>query len=464
MLIDRNDRVGKTFVKFVSANILSMLAMSFYILADTMFIANGVGSDGLTALNIVLPFYSILNGTGLILGMGGATRYSIARGAGDDRIADRIFTEVFIIGCAFGLIYTVLGLAIPEQICRMLGADDSVIGLAVTYLRSLSICNLPFVVNHIILAFVRNDNSPRLAMTAVIGSSLFNILFDWMLIYPCDLGIFGASFATGFSSVVSIVIASLHFVLKKNNFKLVKPKFVWADISFSLAAGFPSLINELANGIVIFVFNTLLYKLGGNVAINAFSVVANLSLVAVFTFNGVAQGTQPLLSYYYGASNRKNIYKTFVYAIVTVIGLAVTFYMSFYFARDFFIGLFNKDNSEEMLVLAREAVKLYDIAFFGSSLNIVCMALFSSCGRQAFSFILSLMRGLFMPVGYAFAFAHLWQITGIWIAVPVSEFTTLVVGMMLLVLWFGYMRKKFVSITCEDIVNDSENTIENNIE
>ena len=73
----KTDSIFPTFMKYVSANILGLIGLSCYILADTFFIARGVGADGLTALNLAIPAYSFLNGLGLMIGMGGATRYSI---------------------------------------------------------------------------------------------------------------------------------------------------------------------------------------------------------------------------------------------------------------------------------------------------------------------------------------------------------------------------------------------------
>ena len=49
----------KKFVKYVSQNMLGMVGMSVYILADTYFISVAVGTDGITALNLVLPVYNM---------------------------------------------------------------------------------------------------------------------------------------------------------------------------------------------------------------------------------------------------------------------------------------------------------------------------------------------------------------------------------------------------------------------
>ncbi|MEG1859374.1 MAG: MATE family efflux transporter, partial [Christensenellaceae bacterium] len=65
--------IYSTFFKYVSLNVLSMFGLSLYVLADTFFVSNGVGSDGLIALNLALPAFSLINGIGLLMGIGGAT-------------------------------------------------------------------------------------------------------------------------------------------------------------------------------------------------------------------------------------------------------------------------------------------------------------------------------------------------------------------------------------------------------
>ena len=51
--------IKKQFIRYVSQNMLGMLGMSLYILADTYFISKAVGADGITALNLVLPVYNL---------------------------------------------------------------------------------------------------------------------------------------------------------------------------------------------------------------------------------------------------------------------------------------------------------------------------------------------------------------------------------------------------------------------
>lgn len=58
----------KKFAKYVSQNMLGMVGMSVYILADTYFISVAVGTDGITALNLVLPVYNLIFAVGAMMG------------------------------------------------------------------------------------------------------------------------------------------------------------------------------------------------------------------------------------------------------------------------------------------------------------------------------------------------------------------------------------------------------------
>ncbi|MEG1608760.1 MAG: MATE family efflux transporter, partial [Clostridia bacterium] len=226
-------------------------------------------------------------------------------------------------------------------VCRLLGADESIIELAVTYLRTVSYFAIPFVLNYVVQSFVRNDGAPTLTMIAMLSSSFGNIIMDYVLMYPLGLAMFGASFATGFSSIVSLAVMSFHFLRKKNNFKLVRPVFKWEDIKFVTTTGLPAFVTEISNGTVILLFNIIIYKLAGNVGISAYSVVANLSLVAIFCFNGVGQGIQPLVSYNYGAGQRRNVKLSLLYGIITAFCLGVVFYMFLFFCRSWVVKIFN---------------------------------------------------------------------------------------------------------------------------
>ena len=96
--------IFKDFLKYTSLNVLGMIGLSCYILADTFFIANGVGEIGLSALNLALPMYCLINGLGLMIGIGGGTRYSLLKVNSNRTSQNIIFSNAYSSHyfCCFG--------------------------------------------------------------------------------------------------------------------------------------------------------------------------------------------------------------------------------------------------------------------------------------------------------------------------------------------------------------------------
>ena len=119
------------------------------------------------------------------------------------------------------------------------------------------------------------------------------MVLDWVFIFPCGMGIFGAVFATGLAPLISICILSPHFLQRKNQFKPVACRPQGQRTARILSSGVPSLVTEVSSGIVIIVFNSLILGMEGNTGVAAYGVIANLSLVVISIYTGIAQGIQP---------------------------------------------------------------------------------------------------------------------------------------------------------------------------
>ena len=142
--------VRKDFLRYTSLNILGMIGLSVYILADTFFISRGLGSDGLAALNLAIPVYSFIHGTGLMLGMGGATRYSIFKAQNDFQKSNQIFTNTLYTAGIFSAFYFLLGLFFSEILTEILGADTVIFQMTHTYLKVILLFSPAFILNNII--------------------------------------------------------------------------------------------------------------------------------------------------------------------------------------------------------------------------------------------------------------------------------------------------------------------------
>ena len=108
------------FARYASFNVLGMLGLSCYILADTYFISKGLGADGLTALNLAIPVYSMIHGCGLMAGMGGGTRYAIQKSLGDSGPTDRLFTNAVMLAGGLAILFVAIGVFGTDGITKLL--------------------------------------------------------------------------------------------------------------------------------------------------------------------------------------------------------------------------------------------------------------------------------------------------------------------------------------------------------
>lgn len=419
---------------------MGMIAISCYILADTFFVARGLGTNGLASLNLAIPTYDFIHGTGLMLGMGGATRFSILKSQNNQKGADTIFTNTVYLGIFFSVIFMLGGLFFSGSLARLLGADQNTFEMTNTYLRVMMLFSPAFIFNDIILCFVRNDGNPRLSMIATVCGSLFNVVFDYIFIFPCNMGMLGAVLATGFSPVVGLTIMSPHWLGKKKGFHFRKLVPDADSIRTNISLGFPSLLSQISAAIVMIVFNMLILGLEGNTGVAAYGVIANISLVVLSFYTGIAQGIQPLVSHSYGRKKTDGIRQFLRYAMISMVILSAVMYLILFVFADPIASAFNSEHNAKLQEIAITGLKLYFTSLVFAGFNIILSMYFTSVEKALPAQIISLLRGLILIIPIAFLFANLWDMTGVWMSFPATELVTALVGA---VLYFIYKNRLY---------------------
>lgn len=428
----------REFRHYTILNILGMIGLSCYILADTFFVSKGLGVNGLAALNIAIPAYSFISGTGLMLGIGGATRFSIFSSRNQRTETKRIFTETLLTGITFSIVFVILGLFFTEPIAYLLGADTKTFEMTFTYIRILFLFAPAFILNNMLNNFVRNDGNPKISMFAMLIGSLTNIILDYVFIFPFKLGIFGAAIATGIAPLVGIAILSTHIFSKKCNLKLQLEKPRVKEIAFTIALGLPSLVTEIASGVVMIVFNLLLLRLEGNVGVAAYGIIANIALVIIAIYNGIGQGMQPLLSRFYGSTDKIGLKSVFRYGIITELFISLLIYMILFQFATPITSIFNSEQNHLLQKIAERGLKIYFLAIPFAGANIILATYFTSNERSLPAQIVSILRGLILIIPIAFLTAKLAGTIGLWCSYPITE--ALVTGIAVGI--FLFIRKK----------------------
>lgn len=426
------NRVFSEFLKYSTLNILGMLGLSCYILADTYFVQKGMGGTGLAALNLAIPVFNVVNGIGLMIGVGGATGFSISKGCNNDANGNSFFKYSVCLCILFSFVFIFAGIFLSSNIAMLLGADSDTLKMCSTYIKVILLFSPMFIFNNIMQAFVRNDSNPRLSMMAMLLGSFSNVILDYIFIFPMKMGIFGAALATGIAPIIGITVTSFHFIKKKNtftlNFKKSKIKYVFNILS----AGFSSFITELSSAIVIIIFNLIILRLNGNIGVAAYGIIANLSLVVISVYTGIAQGVQPLFSSYHGANDRGNNRQILKYSVLMVIIISLTIYFFIIMFAEQITSVFNSENNLMLAQTANKGLRIYFSGCIFAGLNIILASYFAATEKTVYSSLVSLLRGIVLIIPTAFLMSHLFLADGLWFSFCVTELITSIIAIFMI--------------------------------
>ena len=328
-----------------------------------------------------------------------------------------------------GIGFTLLGNFFPAEILKLMGADADILSIGTEYLQIAMLFSPFFIANYTFTAFVRNDNAPNIAMAATLLSSLFNIVFDYVFMFPMHMGMRGAALATGVSPIISIGICMIHYLSKKNTIV-----FKWHLPSFKLLAsaaglGVVAFVGEIANSITTLVFNFILLALSGNNAVAAYGVIANIALVGTAIFNGVSQGLQPLASTSYGHGDKEDVKKILRQSLVIAVILSIVLVSAVWVFAQGLVGIFNSAQSAELAKFAVPGLRIYFLGFLVAAVNIVLAGFFSATGQALASSLIAVSRGIIVISLMAFMLSKLFGVTGVWMAFPVTEVVTFGIAM-----------------------------------
>lgn len=423
--------ISTSFTKYVATSTAGMIMVSMYILFDTIFIGQSMGHEGLAALNISIPIYNLLFGTGILIGTGSATVISISRGGNKMKDAIRAYEHSFLLGFLIGLAFSIIGSIYLNSIIKFLGSSSNNIGMVNEYLGIIIPFSWSFIMVYNLSAIVRNDNGPRRAMLAMGLGGITNVIFDYILIFPLNMGMKGAAIATVMSSLVSLGTLSWHFLGKHSSYKL---KSIKLDRVLSLRIfriGFPSFIIEVSTGVIIFLFNKELIGILGDLGVSAYSIIANIALMTTSIFTGISQGMQPILSINYGAGKFSRLLKVRRYGIVLSMFIGFITLLLGLLVPEFLISIFTSETGE-IVNITKVGIKLYFFAFPIAGVNIIMTSFFQSIEQTKLSTTISLMRGLILSFLCLKVLRTIFGAVGIWVTMPVAEGLTLCLTLLLL--------------------------------
>jgi len=435
----------KTFSKYVSMTIVGLISSTIVMLVDYIFVAQAMGQDGLAALSLVTPIYTIVLGFGMILGIGGGAKYAeyVAKGAQEE--ANKYFTLSAKLGVIFSVFLILAGLFFAIPITRLVGAEGHLVYLALDYVKVVLLGSPIFLLYFMLLSFERNDNSPKVAMVVGLIATIGNVILDYIFIIVLDLGTGGVVGATLVAMTCSLLFLRIYRLRHKANYTLVRTPFVFSKIRTICAVGGPFLLNVTVYAFLIITFNLSLLRLVGEVGVAAFGIITMMTFLIQQFFEGVGQGMQPIASYCYGKGYSDDLKKLVRYGISTnIFFAAIAISMTFLFA-DNVIAFFNPEGLAELTNLTGQGLRIYflALAFFG--ITVVAVSFLSVTSSPTFGLVVSILQGGGIAIPLVLIMSRLYGVTGIWATYPIAELVLSIVSVIFLVRANRVHKKIFAS-------------------
>ena len=419
-------KVKNIYFKYLVAAFGSAMITSIYSIVDMAMVGQYQGPTGTAALAVVAPIWNIIYSLGLLTGIGGSVLYSHARGKSTKEEANEFFTVAFIGTVLFAVASWVAIVFFEEPLLMLFGANEALLPLAQDYMKPIRFAIPLFVFNQMFAAFLRNDNRPALATGAVLAGGIFNVVGDYVFVFTCNLGIYGAGLATALGSLITFLVMLSHFFSKKNTLRLVLPHKVFWRSKRILTLGFSTFFIDIAMGILTMMFNRQIMHYFGTDALSVYGIIVNISTLVQCCAYSVGQAAQPIISINHGAKQGKRIQETLKYALQTVAIFSLLWTAVILAVPNLFIYIFMAPTAS-VLAIAPGILRSYGISFLLLSLNIFSTYYFQSIMKAGASFFVSVARGIVISGIMIYMLPQLLGGSALWFAMPITEVIVAVV-------------------------------------
>ena len=428
------EKESKLLLNFAIPCIISMLVTALYNIVDQIFIGQGVGLLGNAATNVAFPLSTTCTALSLLLGIGGASNFSLKLGAGEKKEAERFAANAIIL---MGISGTAL-MAIVEiflmPLLNLFGATPDVLPYAVDYTRVVAI-GFPFLIaNSGMSKLILADGSPKYSMMSMLAGAIANTILDPIFIFTFDMGMTGAALATIIGQMLSFTI-SVCYIFRFKSIKLTKSSFClkpsyWKGI---VSLGVSSCFNQIAMTIVQIVMNNTLAHYGGmsvyggEIPLACAGIITKVNMIFMSFVIGIAQGTQPIVGFNYGAKQYERVKNTYILAIKTAFKIAVVAFLCFQIFPRQIISIFG-EGSEMYFAFSERYFRIYLVFTFLNGLQPVATTFFTSLGKPKLGIFISLTRQILFLLPLIVIFPIFMGIDGVMYAGPFADAAAAIVA------------------------------------
>lgn len=435
--------VGKLLLNLALPTVTAQLINMLYNIVDRIYIGHipKAGAMALTGVGVCMPLIMIVAAFAALVGNGGSPRASIAMGKGDNESAEKILGNCFTLQIVISVILTAVLLIWNRDFLMAFGASEDTIEYGVSYMNIYAVGTIFVQLTLGMNAFITAQGFAKTGMLSVLIGAVANIVLDPIFIFGMNMGVRGAALATIISQSLSCVWV-LHFLFGKKTFLRIQTKNLKLKGSIifpCIALGSSVFVMQASESIISICFNSSLQGYGGDIAVGAMTILTSVMQFAMLPLQGLGQGAQPIISYNYGARNKKRVKSAYGLLLkVSLLYSVLLWAMVMLFPRAF-AGLFTSDTA--LMDFTESALRIYVAALFSFGIQMACQMTFMSIGNAKASIIVAVMRKFVLLIPLIYLMPQIFtadKTKAVYMAEPVAD----ILAVTFTVILFAHQFKK----------------------
>ena len=416
---------AKKFFAYVIPSVLAFALSGVYTIVDGFFIGQSLGDQGLAAITLGYPVSALIGAVGTGIGLSGAIRFTILNAQGEDRKGQECFSGTTLLMLLIGAALTALLFGLAAPILRLLGAKGEMLTLCVEYARIIALGAIFQLLATGFVPFIRNRGGASFAMVAMMLGFASNIVLDYTFVWVLDWGMAGAALATIIGQAVTMIASIGFFIMKKCALRLPAPRELGRLWKAVLKVSLSPFGLTFSPTITMLLMNRFLLLYGNEQAVAVYGCIGYIVSIIYLLLQGVGDGSQPLISHYYGENDAAHVKHTRGLAYWTAAEMTILCMAGVFLAREKVGVLFGASQEANMGVAQYLPYFLATLLFL--AFVRITTSYFSASEKTTLSYILvyaepvcTLLLLLILPLAL--------HLTGVWLAVPLAQAVTFVIA------------------------------------
>ena len=428
----------RNILKFAVPTIAMSVFMSFYTMADGLFVSNLIGTSALSAINLTAPVIQVVTAISTMLATGGSAVIMKKMGEQKPQEAKEDFTFLILVNVVVGLVMTMLGYFLMETIFGSMALSQEVAGYCTSYLSRYLVFTIPILLMNNFTLYMIASEKATLSLVCSVSGGVLNIVLDYVFIGFLDMGISGAAIATGLGYSVTAVVGLSVFSRKKSLLHFTKPAFRFKVLANAATNGCSEMATALVTGIITMMFNWTMLHYVGEDGVAAVTIIMYVLMFASSLYTGYSYGVAPMLSYYYGEKNHEKLKKLVSTSLKVIAVISLVTVTASFAATKPLVSIFARPNNP-VYDLAVTGNRICTLALFFIGFNIFASGMFTALSNGIVSAILAFSRSFVFMLITMLILPAILGVNGIWLATPAAELMALVLS----ALMFVKYRKRY---------------------